>query len=130
MNYQVKIKTEETGAYSWVKGTNTKKITYFSYHMIFGKAKTMEGIGLLWCPNGKESACNAGDPGLILRLGRLEHSCLENSMHRGAWWAIVHGVTKSGTWLSDYLFSSFLEGIKWWVVARDLQEGKKEEVIV
>ena len=25
----------------------------------------------------------------------VQYSCLENSMGRGAWWAIVHGVTKS-----------------------------------
>ena len=31
----------------------------------------------------------------------LQCSCLGNSMDRGAWWAIVHGVTKSWTWLSD-----------------------------
>ena len=29
------------------------------------------------------------------------HSSLENSMDRGAWWATVHGVSKSQTWLSD-----------------------------
>ena len=49
------------------------------------------------------------DPGSILGLGRsrgggnsnsLQYSCLENSMDRGAWWATVHGVQKSGTWLS------------------------------
>ena len=54
--------------------------------------------------DGKESACNAGDPGLIPRLGRspgrghgnpLQHSCLENPMDRRAWQATVHGVTKS-----------------------------------
>ena len=54
--------------------------------------------------DGKESACNEGDPGLILRLGRspreengylLQYSCLEKSMDRGAWHAKVHGVTKS-----------------------------------
>ena len=28
----------------------------------------------------------------------LEYSCLENSMDRGAWWASVHGITKSWTW--------------------------------
>ena len=48
----------------------------------------------------KESTCNAGDPGSILGLGRppregnsypLQHSCLENSTDRGAWWATVHG---------------------------------------
>ena len=27
----------------------------------------------------------------------LQYSCLENSMDRGAWWATVHGVTKSRT---------------------------------
>ena len=31
----------------------------------------------------------------------LHYSCLENSMNRGAWWAVVHEVTKSRTWLSD-----------------------------
>ena len=30
----------------------------------------------------------------------LQYSCLENSMERGAWWATVHGVTKSQTPLS------------------------------
>ena len=27
----------------------------------------------------------------------LQYSCLENFMDRGAWWATVHGVTKSWT---------------------------------
>ena len=31
----------------------------------------------------------------------LQYSCLENSMDRGAWWATVHGVTKSQTGLGD-----------------------------
>ena len=31
----------------------------------------------------------------------LQYSCLENPMDRGAWWAIVHGVAKSQTRLSD-----------------------------
>ena len=30
----------------------------------------------------------------------LQYSCLENSKDRGAWWATVHGVTKSQTRLS------------------------------
>ena len=53
--------------------------------------------------DGKQSACNAGGPGLISGLGRspgegngnpLQYSCLENPMDRVAWWATVHGVTK------------------------------------
>ena len=51
----------------------------------------------------KESACNEGDSGLIPASGRspgegngnpLQHSCLENPMDRGAWWATVHGSEK------------------------------------
>ena len=34
----------------------------------------------------------------------LQYSCLENPMDRGAWWAILHGVAKSQTWLSDFTF--------------------------
>ena len=52
---------------------------------------------------------NAGDVGLIPGLERshdggngnpLQYSCLVNPMDRGAWWAAVHGVTKSKTQLS------------------------------
>ena len=32
----------------------------------------------------------------------LQHSCLENPMDGGAWWAAVHGVAKSWTRLSDF----------------------------
>ena len=32
----------------------------------------------------------------------IKYSCLENPMARGDWWATVHGVTKSQTWLSDW----------------------------
>ena len=33
------------------------------------------------------------------------YSCLENPMGGGAWWAAVHGVAKSRTWLSDFIFT-------------------------
>ena len=58
----------------------------------------------------KESACNAGGMGSVPVLGGcpgegndypLQYSCLEKSMDRGAWWAIVHIVTKSQTRLRD-----------------------------
>ena len=32
----------------------------------------------------------------------LQYSCLENPMDEGAWWAEVHGVAKSRTWLSHF----------------------------
>ena len=47
---------------------------------------------------------------LVLHFGKgnatpLQYSCLENSMGGGAWWAAVHGVTKSRTRLSDFTFT-------------------------
>ena len=60
--------------------------------------------------DGKESACSAGDPGLITELGRAaggghgslpQASCLGSRMDRGAWRAAVHGATKSPTRLGD-----------------------------
>ena len=53
-----------------------------------------------------ENSGDIRDTGLIPGLGRppgeghdnpLQHSCLENSMHRGAWWAMVHRAAQSGT---------------------------------
>ena len=63
-------------------------------------------FGIPCSSDGKESACNAGDPGSIPGSARfpgegssnsLQYSCLENSMERGAWWATVYGVAKSQT---------------------------------
>ena len=41
----------------------------------------------------------------------LQHSCLENPMDGGAWWAAVHGVAKSRTQLSDFNFTFSLSCI-------------------
>ena len=55
--------------------------------------------------DNKESACNAGDLGLILGSGRspgegngnpLQYSCLENPMDRGTWQATVYGDARVG----------------------------------
>ena len=43
----------------------------------------------------------------------LQYSCLENPMDRGAWWAAVHGVTKSQTGLSDFTFTFMHWRRKW-----------------
>ena len=56
------------------------------------------------------NARDTKDTGSIPELGRspgvrngnpFQYSCLENSMDRGVWWAIVHGATKSQTQLND-----------------------------
>ena len=60
--------------------------------------------------DGKQSACNVGDLGLILGLGRslgedmATHSSIlawRIPMDKGAWQAMVHGVAKSQTQLSN-----------------------------
>ena len=60
---------------------------------------------------GQESACHAGDLGLMPGLGRpsgegngytFQYPCLENLMDRGAWWVIILGVAKSRTQLSKH----------------------------
>ena len=65
--------------------------------------KNEANVGFPGDSDGKESACKAGDMGLIPGLGRsprvgngnqLHYSCLGNPMGRGAWWATVHRVTK------------------------------------
>ena len=70
--------------------------------------------------NGKEFACNARDWGLTPGSGTspgggkgnlLQYSSLENSKARGVWWAVVPGVAKSWTQLSNYTFTfSFMLG--------------------
>ena len=68
------------------------------------------GLGSPGDSDGKEFACNAGDPHTVPGLGKssgegngnlLQSSCLGNSMDRAAWWATVLGVTKSWTQLSN-----------------------------
>ena len=70
---------------------------------------------------GRQILCDLGHPGshkihsliyislvVVVREGNgtpLQYSCLENPMDGGAWWAAVHGVAKSQTWLSDFPFT-------------------------
>ena len=42
----------------------------------------------------------------------LQYSCLANPMDRGAWWAAVHGVTKSRTLLRDFPFTFLFHALE------------------
>ena len=55
------------------------------------KGETSSGI--IWLPLGEGN----GNP--------LQYSCLESPMDGGAWWAVVHGVARSRTQLSDFTFT-------------------------
>ena len=74
----------------------SEKMSYIYTRM--GKCMGVSGVS-----DSKESACNAGDPGLIPGSARspgegngnpLQYSCLGIPMHRAAWRAAVHIVTK------------------------------------
>ena len=81
---------------------------YFSYLIdvagtSFTTLKYVPSTGFPGGSDGKESACNAGDPGSIPELERfsgegngypLQYSCLENPMNRVAWWATIHGIAE------------------------------------
>ena len=65
-------------AKSWTQLSNF----HFTCHFLLQKTLTREGNGT-----------------------PLQHSCLENPMDGGAWWATVHGVAEGRTRLSDFTFT-------------------------
>ena len=97
--------------------------------------------------DGKESACDAGDPGSVPGLGRssgeghgnpLQYSCLENSMDRGPWGATVHGVGKSvnqiiilknsnqGLWKNYKEQGMYTTGGAWWATVQDITKASEK----
>ena len=79
--------------YNWI--TVHLKLTHYCKSIVFNwKNNVMLCTwNLLGCSHGEGS----GTP--------LQYSCLENPMDGGAWWAAVHGVPKSWTWLGDFTFT-------------------------
>ena len=78
------------------------------------KWKVLSGMGFPGGSEGKASACNAGDLGLIPGWRRspgegngnlLQYPCLKNPMDGEAWWATVHAITKSWIQLSNLSFT-------------------------
>ena len=56
--------------------------------------------GIVPCEYRKDKVLDLADNGTL-----LQHSCLENPLDGGAWWAAVHRVAKSRTRLSDFTFA-------------------------
>ena len=88
----------------------TWKLTFssvqFSHSVVSDSFRPHE----LQLSDGKEPACSAGDQGLIPGLARspeegngypVKYSYLENYIDKGVWTAIVCGVAKSWTLLSN-----------------------------
>ena len=77
----------------------------------------------------KNPPAKVGNMGLIPGFRRspgggngnlLQHSCLENSMDRGSWWATVHRVTKSQTGLKQLSTHTRTKGLNTQVLSRIL----------
>ena len=75
-------------------------------HLFIPPAQEYYHFNFLGGSDGNESACNAGDLGLIPGLGRSpgegkgyprQHSCLKNPRDGGDWWAAIYGVAQSLT---------------------------------
>ena len=98
---------------------NTKTFIYIGHSRFF----SLDVLMFIWYPpaedflggsDGKESACNVGDLGLIPGSGRfpgegkgspLQYSCLKNSMDSRAWQATVLGAAESD--MTEWLTLSF-----------------------
>ena len=98
--------------YSWVRKIPLRRdrLPWLSWDRL----PTPVFLGFPGGSDGKECTCREEDVCLILALGRspgkengypFQYSCLENSMDRGAWKVIVHGVAKSRTQLSDLIIN-------------------------
>ena len=74
--------TFSTGSKEWVPNNDLKILRSESFSLKVSQESIREGNGT-----------------------PLQYSCLENPMDGGAWWAAVHGVTKSRTRLSDLTFT-------------------------
>jgi len=105
-----------TGRPGVLQSMGSQRVRFRSLpHIIhFTMIKSSSIKGLPTWHSGNEPSCPAGDTGDVGSVpgswrcpggghgSPLQYSCLENSMDRGAWWATVHGVTKSQTRMSMY----------------------------
>ena len=82
----------------------------YSYKYYVTHLRSIPTVSVVKNPHA--NAGDARDAGSIPGLGRfpgrgngnsLQYSCLINSMDRGAWWATVHGLSKSWKWLSNWV---------------------------
>ena len=82
----------------------TQLANTIAYSLVAQRLKCLPAMQETWVRSlGRE------DPLEKEMANPLQYSCLENSMDGGAWWATVHGVTKSRTRLSDFTSLRFTQ---------------------
>ena len=118
---KVKYKVWHRKRYATFQNSHQIFVIYMNRNLGNGQEWTLRMCDHGGRVNSKESTCNMGDLGSIPLLGRsprgghgnpLQYSCLENPMNRGAWWATVHGITQSQTWLKQ--LSTHACRQSWW----------------
>ena len=110
---------------SYLKHKLQPRLSLIKMRAAGGKPPRVQGIicTVLIGSEGKESACNAGDPGSILALGRspgkghgnpFQYSCLEKShgQRNLVGYTQPMGPQKSRTWLNDRAHTHTAS--KWW----------------
>ena len=86
------LKTAEYTCLSGAHGTFSRINHMLGHKTSLGKFKKIETTSsFISNHNSMRLEIDHGNP--------LQYSCLENTMDRGAWWAMVHSVAKSQTWL-------------------------------
>ena len=88
------------------KQTNKKKHNYFQRINVIICIENSTEYPIIFCISKPSSNSNKILKSVAFLNGNpLQYSCLENPMDGGAWWAAVHGVAKSRTRLSDFIFT-------------------------
>ena len=110
---KTKNKTKSLPHIHWTVSFTTSRICLlcFQLYPLLLRARLGACWGFPVSLDGKESAYSVGELGSTPESGRspgegngipLQYSCQENPMDAGAWWAVVHGVAKSQTRLSNF----------------------------
>ena len=97
---------ELSGYYSPVCGSPTLQVWDLIFIMLLPSRCSFVFVQLLLCLRMWYIFFGEGNG------NPLQYSCLENPMDVGAWWADVHGFTKSRTWLNDFSFTFHFDALE------------------
>ena len=91
--------------------TAGENVSWYSHSVKHcGGSSKIKNRTVIWYSNSTSGYLVKGNKNTNLKGGEgngtpLQYPCLENPMGGGAWWAAVHGVSNSRTWLSDFTFT-------------------------
>ena len=89
------VAKNQTRLSDWTR-TRTRTRTSYKVSLVAPIVKNSPAMQKTWVQSLGWEDQPGGGPG-----NPLQYSCLEHPMDRGAWWATVHGIVQSWTWLSN-----------------------------